>query len=209
MEDICKRLDELVVQYFSALEKLTDTREQLQTLMKEGYFRLSKARYSMGNKAVSSLQYDANKMKALATITVSQDDDIPRFEVVRKKAATTRRKSSTSEDEHRSNIGTSEVRKRKGGDEVSAIKLKDMTLDDDEETIADPLRWFGVLVPGTLRQGQMSFIGAVEVSVELVNLQSELLTIQLKYKELLMKKRELMKKGEAVENTNSVDQDVK
>lgn len=199
METACANLDDLLVKYFNILEKFADAREQLQALMKEGYYRLSKARYSMGNKAVSSMQYDVNKMQALATITLSHDetDDRHMFELVRKKPSKARRKTALSEDEYSSTIGSTEVRKRKGGeDEVAVLRLEELTINDDS-TAPDPLRWFGVLVPPTLRQGQSNFIQAVEVSVELANLQSELEATRLKYRELLGKKSELMK-SEAV-----------
>ena len=46
----------------------------------------------------------------------------------------------------------------------------------------DPLKWFGVLVPSTLRQSQKDFRRAVESSVRLVNYQDELMKIVDEYR---------------------------
>ena len=38
----------------------------------------------------------------------------------------------------------------------------------------DPLKWFGLLVPGSLRQGKDHFSNAIELTVEATNVQNEL-----------------------------------
>ncbi|XP_070559226.1 coiled-coil domain-containing protein 115-like [Ptychodera flava] len=217
MEDVCTRLDDLVVRYFETLAKVEEERERLQALLKEGYFRLSKARYSMGNKAVSSLQYDINNMKALATVFVRQSpsESECRFEVERKKPAKMKKWKSSSKEIHSSLPGSMdspdspEVRRRKGGaddqnsDEMPSIQLQDLNISDenDENTAPDPLTWFGVLVPSTLRQGQASFIQAVEVCCTLANLQSDLEKNRVEYRDLLEKKEKLSKQSSQTAET--------
>ena len=46
----------------------------------------------------------------------------------------------------------------------------------EEEKVAfkDPLKWFGFLVPNTLRQSQSSYRKAVEISIECANIQNEI-----------------------------------
>ena len=49
------------------------------------------------------------------------------------------------------------------------------TIKEEEATPSkDPLKWFGFLVPNTLRQSQSSYRKAVEVTVECANLQNEI-----------------------------------
>ena len=44
----------------------------------------------------------------------------------------------------------------------------------EEVKTKDPIKWFGVLVPQTLRQSQKHFSKAVELSVEATNIQNEI-----------------------------------
>lgn len=44
----------------------------------------------------------------------------------------------------------------------------------------DPLKWFGILIPNSLRQAQRSYHKAIELSLELANLQSQLEAEMLK-----------------------------
>ena len=40
--------------------------------------------------------------------------------------------------------------------------------------VKDPIKWFGVLVPNSLRQTQVAFVKALELSVECANIQSQI-----------------------------------
>ncbi|XP_078286313.1 vacuolar ATPase assembly protein VMA22 [Rhinoraja longicauda] len=71
---VCRRLDQRLLRYLEDVERLGERREQLERLMEQGWFSLSKARYSMGSKLVSSLQYGP-EMVALARVDVSQKQD--------------------------------------------------------------------------------------------------------------------------------------
>lgn len=53
------------------------------------------------------------------------------------------------------------VRRRKAeenGPEESELEERIQELSIEEVTIQDPLKWFGILVPAALRQGQNAFI---------------------------------------------------
>jgi len=39
----------------------------------------------------------------------------------------------------------------------------------------DPLKWFGILVPSSLRQAQQTYSKAIELTLEMATLQSDLL----------------------------------
>ncbi len=54
----------------------------------------------------------------------------------------------------------------------------------------DPLKWFGVLVPSSLRRSQADFRRAVESSVRLVNYQEELMKIVVEYRKISAKSSE-------------------
>merc|ERR1712181_111617 len=46
----------------------------------------------------------------------------------------------------------------------------------------DPLRWFGFMPPASLRKAQAHFVKALELTVEVANLQSELGGVQARLK---------------------------
>ncbi|KAG8428954.1 hypothetical protein GDO86_018732 [Hymenochirus boettgeri] len=66
---LCDRLDHLLLNLMEDLENLQDKRESLNRLIEQGWFSLSQARYTMGTKSVSSLQYSPD----MAPSTLVQD----------------------------------------------------------------------------------------------------------------------------------------
>uniref|UniRef100_A0A8C4N9H9 Vacuolar ATPase assembly protein VMA22 n=1 Tax=Eptatretus burgeri TaxID=7764 RepID=A0A8C4N9H9_EPTBU len=77
---------------------------------------------------------------------------------------------------------------------TSSLERWDKTSDNAVEKVLpqDPLKWFGVLVPQSLRQAQQSFKQAIPVSVELASLQVQLHDAQDLYSHLLEKKQQLL-----------------
>uniref|UniRef100_A0A3B3ZEM2 Vacuolar ATPase assembly protein VMA22 n=1 Tax=Periophthalmus magnuspinnatus TaxID=409849 RepID=A0A3B3ZEM2_9GOBI len=57
LEQSSRELDEKLLRFMDQLELLEEKRASLNALIEQGWFSISKARYSMGNKHVSSLQY--------------------------------------------------------------------------------------------------------------------------------------------------------
>ena len=93
------------------------------------------------------------------------------------------------------------------GSRVAEVKdaAKKKENDDDccsseEEVVQvghDPLKWFGFLVPTTLRQSQACFTKAVEISVlEVANVQNEIEGVMARQKFLKRTKAKLQKEEE-------------
>ncbi|MGH0129171.1 UNVERIFIED_CONTAM: hypothetical protein FKN15_037611 [Acipenser sinensis] len=55
--EVSVRLDGLLLRFMDQMENLQEKRNLLNSLIEAGWFAMSKARYAMGNKCVSSLQY--------------------------------------------------------------------------------------------------------------------------------------------------------
>ncbi|XP_071960168.1 coiled-coil domain-containing protein 115-like [Antedon mediterranea] len=208
--EICVKLDELVIQYFNILDDLNAERTLLENSLKQGYFNLSKARYSMGNKSVGSLQYNSKCMKALAEVCINETSE-ECFELIRKKPEKKTSKSKTVQQIESTTKQTT-VRRRKGqeeksdGDSESTCRIEELTITDkstenegDVEVLTDPIKWFGILVPGVLRHGQADFIQAVSTSCRIANLQKELITTKAEYRSLYSKKQQLN-----TENINTI-----
>ncbi|RUS90212.1 hypothetical protein EGW08_001993, partial [Elysia chlorotica] len=68
-----EKLDEKVLQIFDALEELYKTQERLEQVMKDGFFNMSRARYSMGLKRVSADQILEAEMRANKTVLICED----------------------------------------------------------------------------------------------------------------------------------------
>lgn len=73
------------------------------------------------------------------------------------------------------------------------VKVDNQAADNNNEkagTISkqDPLKWFGVLVPQSLRQSQSNFKQSVNTAVQIVNIQEKLLRLKEQYVELMKEK---------------------
>ncbi|EDV25817.1 uncharacterized protein TRIADDRAFT_55299 [Trichoplax adhaerens] len=141
---------------------------------------MSKARYSMGNKAVTALQYPSD-MEAITRVVIdpSKDSNYEEFRVLRSNISDRIDDKKTKNGEEIK----STVRRRKGesGDKTTVDKLAQdldkMKMSKKEEKanqIGNPLNWFGVLVPPCLRSAQKDFEKAINICVEMASLQQEI-----------------------------------
>lgn len=68
---------------------------------------------------------------------------------------------------------------------IPPIKAKQNTDNGPRSHGQDPLKWFGVLVPQNLRQGQAWFQKALDLVIQCINIKEELENCQYEYKKLL------------------------
>ncbi|XP_051864887.1 coiled-coil domain-containing protein 115 isoform X3 [Pristis pectinata] len=181
-ESLCERLDEQLLRYLEEMEQLNDRRDQLERLMEQGWFLLSKARYSMGNKRVSALQYGP-EMVPLARVDVSQEDDGHySFRVERVDSGDVQTVGAVVDESlEMEEIGPKEwegsplVRRRRprgsgeegqkappadglvGGSRASTKDGRRVAQQGATLPAQEPLNWFGILVPQSLRLAQASF----------------------------------------------------
>ncbi|XP_064812211.1 coiled-coil domain-containing protein 115 [Oncorhynchus masou masou] len=189
----CVLLDQKLLVFMDQLELLEEKRERLNSLIEQGWFSMSKARYSMGNKQVSALQYGSEMEPLVRVHTRTLESGEAEFQ-------TKRRTLKSPEERQVEDIGPKDkegVRRRVKTQEVPEIDQSDNKHPWTETEPApsskpepnpqqDPLKWFGILVPQTLKQAQASFKQVVELSVEVATLQSAVLTtrqqLQMKQK---------------------------
>ena len=141
----------------------------------QGYFSMAKARYAMGAQTVGALQYDTvmsalvhmrlNSETVLHGETVSPTEERFEFKVERiqpgmvDKSHTSQLEETVQKESH--------LRRRKP---VSAEEhsVEDLPPAEEEREVEkgvregeppkDPLKWFGILVPQSLRHSQQCFI---------------------------------------------------
>ncbi|XP_008591957.1 PREDICTED: coiled-coil domain-containing protein 115 [Galeopterus variegatus] len=146
-------LDSLLLQLLGDLEELEAKRAALNARVEEGWLSLAKARYAMGAKSVGPLQYAAHMEPQVCVRASEAQDGLEKFRVVRAGA-------QTPEE-----VGPREaaLRRRKG----PTRPLEP----EPSATPQDPLNWFGILVPHSLRQAQASFRNGLQLAADIANLQ--------------------------------------
>ena len=141
----------------------------------QGYFSMAQARHAMGGPSrVSSLQYDS-AMSALVNVQAKtppksendaklpgKDDSGEKTEFYLEWKLPNKKGKKPSADSKESDVS---VRRRNVGSGIEDVSLKPEVASGDERegggsggaVVKDPLLWFGVLVPPTLRQSQLCF----------------------------------------------------
>ncbi|KAM9250190.1 coiled-coil domain-containing protein 115 [Cariama cristata] len=166
-------LDAAALELLEALEELQQRRELLGQLLRQGWLSLSHARYSLGCHRVSSLQYGAAIAPRLRVLPRQEPGGAPRFEEV---------PGGDAEEPDPPRGGGDGLRQRRGPPEKGGAPPR---------APPDPLSWFGVLVPPSLRQAQRSFSQGVTVAVELAGLQGAVTAAAARYRALVRRKRRL------------------
>ncbi|KAJ7317580.1 hypothetical protein JRQ81_003742 [Phrynocephalus forsythii] len=188
-EEVCKELDQLVLQLFDALEMLQTKRKAFNSLIEQGWFCLSKSRYAMGNKSVSTLQYGPQMTPLVWVKTSEKEKSQVEFVVVSEEEV---RPSKAEHGATVEEVGPSDqgLRRRKGLEKPEglhpAAEAAAQTAAKSEHH--DPLSWFGILVPQSLRQAQRTFREGIHLAAEIASLQSEIETIRRRYRRLLERK---------------------
>ncbi|XP_002712320.1 coiled-coil domain-containing protein 115 [Oryctolagus cuniculus] len=171
--DVRTELDSLILQLLADLEELEAKRAALNGRVEEGWLSLAQARYAMGVKSVGPLQY-ASRMEPQVCVCASEaPDGLQNLRVVRAGA-------QIPEE-----VGPREaaLRRRKGPTKTP----------EPESTTApqDPLNWFGILVPHSLRQAQASFRDGLQLAGDIATLQIRISWGQSQLRKLQEKLRQL------------------
>uniref|UniRef100_A0A673M5H7 Vacuolar ATPase assembly protein VMA22 n=1 Tax=Sinocyclocheilus rhinocerous TaxID=307959 RepID=A0A673M5H7_9TELE len=165
-------------------------------LLTQGWFSIAKARYSMGNKQVSALQY-ASEMEPLVYVETSVlEGGTAELKCERKENKTEELKSDTIED-----IGAKETvsgLRRRINTIQKGVKEEEQETDPQVKTKAesctpeqrDPLKWFGILVPQNLKQAQSAFKEVITLSAEIASLQSAILATRKEMQAQMKEKQE-------------------
>lgn len=171
-------LDEELICFMDQLELLEEKRGKLNSLIEQGWFSISKARYSMGNKQVSALQY-ASEIEPLVFVH-SRTLDNCGVEFFTDRMNEERNTSSPVEDIGPEDTGVRRRNKpKKDGTEKEASEDSNSEKPPELNPVKeshhnpqqDPLKWFGILVPQSLKQAQSSFKQVIELSTEIATLQ--------------------------------------
>ncbi|XP_074500377.1 coiled-coil domain-containing protein 115 isoform X2 [Sebastes fasciatus] len=204
-------LDEKLLRLMDQLELLEEKRAALNSLIEQGWFSMSKARYSMGNKHVSPLQY-ASEIEPLVCVHARKLDNGEMdfcTERVKQKCNIDAGKDARSVED----IGPQEegVRRRikpnkdnaekEASEEATREKAPEVTpaRKSEQNPQQDPLKWFGILVPQSLKQAQSSFKQGIELSAEIATLQTAVLNTRQELKHSMKDKHTLQEESSAAQ----------
>ncbi|ORX59893.1 hypothetical protein BCR36DRAFT_579339 [Piromyces finnis] len=163
-------IDNCLFELLELVENFNEIRIKSNKELSSGYFNLAKSKYSLGAGAFTSLSYD-KRMTCGAKITCDKIDD---KELVQFKLGGEMYEKKVKSTENESNI------KNRNNEE----KTEQNKTNIEEVKFRNPLLWYGVLVPQSLRSSQKDFKNALTSIVELTNLSLKINEKYNEYKEL-------------------------
>ncbi|KAM8793678.1 coiled-coil domain-containing protein 115 [Eudromia elegans] len=145
MAALCQELDEAALELLDALETLQRRREAFASCLEQGWLSLSQARYALGCHRVSSLQYGATMVPRVRVTHSLGPGGAPRFEEL-------------LAPEGAPPEPPPGPRQRRGAPPRPGAPPEEAPgAPPPKPPPRDPLTWFGILVPRSLRQAQGSF----------------------------------------------------
>ncbi|GKT43941.1 uncharacterized protein ColSpa_04122 [Colletotrichum spaethianum] len=185
-------IDSLLERYLVLLDEYTVLRERLGKAQVGMYQNIARANFSAERGVRYGPDYYDERMRASRVLDISANPrGVPRFEVVQPADAVTVPKAAGVEAEAETRegraSGDADEAPRNGADEAtSADEAKGEAETEKEEQAkkqkksSDPLRWFGILAPLTLRQAQTLSVQAVQdIIPRLVSVDAEMKDVEI------------------------------
>ncbi|CAL0305900.1 unnamed protein product [Lupinus luteus] len=155
--------EKLVLQFMDSLHSYLSLFDALSSTLRQGWFDLASARYSMGASRINSRLLDLNFHSASTTFKITNYDGTqPNFTL--HKWISPEHESAQLEDENKQPQDNNEV--------TVATLSNDQQVQKEQ---AKSLSVFGILISPKLRDSQLSFEKALETLVEIANVRSALL----------------------------------
>ncbi|CAF1009999.1 unnamed protein product [Adineta steineri] len=76
----------------------------------------------------------------------------------------------------------------------------------DKEHCNDTLKWFGLLTPNILKQGQKSFQQTIDLALDACRRQENILYLKSQIEQLLKEKKSYLTKENLIDNNNKTDE---
>lgn len=198
LEDLHSKLDRLALTSLDIVEQLLKERERLELCVRDGYFEITRARHVMSPTAVSALQLPSADSDRTVRALVKVDRNVESDELIQDVQLVLSRETGDATEQNVSNDVNQEdgLRQRptksNPNEQESNLNSKNFKKLSGKD---DPLQWFGVLVPQSLRNCQQNFCAATKSVCKIASLQTNLETVQKQYRHL-KKELELLTDGE-------------
>ncbi|XP_038704605.1 coiled-coil domain-containing protein 115-like isoform X2 [Tripterygium wilfordii] len=180
--------DENVLRFLDSMDGYLGLMDSLSATLRQGWFELASAKYSMGALRVNGALLDLKVHPAATSLTVTQDDvdselKQPHFTLCKWVSSGNEKSSSqevkskeddllkTSDSQQPQNHGSSQMFGKTSARDGATFEVDNQV----SKERAKSLSMFGTLVSPKLRAVQPSFETALETIVEIVNIQSSML----------------------------------
>ncbi|KAL9238087.1 hypothetical protein vseg_012560 [Gypsophila vaccaria] len=181
--------DEELLKFMDSLDSYLSLINSLSSSLRQGWFDLASARYSMGASRVNSVLLDLKEHSASTYVEVGIDEE-PQFTLC-KWASVNAEGSVESKDEDSGLNQSSSIRQRHKDVSQRAEAEANSPVDGSSDNKVDQvqkervksLAVFGTLVSPKLRSAQSSFETAVETLVEIANMRALMLSSYDKVRE--------------------------
>ncbi|CAG8585138.1 1201_t:CDS:2 [Acaulospora morrowiae] len=190
MDEICAKLDTVLTEYLGLISTFQEEWKKIGKELEGGFLQMAHAKYTMGPGRISQDQYDG-RMQAFTRVLISQEEG---GSVNNTSGATNFQYTLTSGQleiskgiSNDSNNSSSPLRRR-------AIESGEIVTDKPtkKRVLRDPLNWFGVLVPSSLRESQRHFKQGFSGMINIINLRGEIIKKEVEYQTLKREKERMM-----------------
>ncbi|CAG8452334.1 846_t:CDS:2 [Ambispora leptoticha] len=160
LAEICEQLDTTALEYLDLISSYEEQWKRISKELEKGFLSLAHAKYAMGPSSLTQHQYDG-RMKADTRILISEDQE-----------ANNELGQNNSRQIILINVSDPELDVLSTDDivdkplETGGLRQRNVRISEKENEklnftkkgfIKNPLNWFGVLVPSSLRESQNSF----------------------------------------------------
>ncbi|CAG8492800.1 10350_t:CDS:2 [Ambispora gerdemannii] len=206
LTEICEQLDTVVLEYLDLISSYKEQWKRISKELENGFLSLAHAKYAMGPSLLTQHQYDG-RMKADTRVIISENQgakansfdnelgqsnncqlilisgilDGPELDMLfagdiaadtLEAGGLRQRNIKVSEKEN--NINMSENLEKHNYTKKRSIK--------------NPLNWFGILVPSSLRESQNSFKQGLQEMINIINMRTKIHVKGQEYKKLKVEK---------------------
>ncbi|KAL8772059.1 MAG: hypothetical protein Q9209_002725 [Squamulea sp. 1 TL-2023] len=183
-ETLMEELDDLLERYLDLVHRYNALHRNMAKDLASGYFSLAQANFSNHNRVRYGQDFYDDRMQASTTFYINPSTDETGHD-------------ADIERSCRETISVTTVQPvSKSLDTKQAVTDEDCENPQNEgnsnNSASDPLKWFGILVPPTLRASQASFKNAVIETIPLLaNLSNEMKSMEIKIRRTRKKIRKL------------------
>ncbi|CAO3672142.1 unnamed protein product [Umbelopsis vinacea] len=216
LKSVCEQLDNLAIQYIEEADAISKLKQNIGNEMAKGFFNLGHAKYTMGTNKLSRYSYD-ERMKSLYKIKVNEQRDnrndvfsITNVEFDDESKAN-ENLSDTAKDEVTEQLNKLTLRQRTAAQANADRTVPEMLKENEKDESAtntekraskkrtekrpidrNPLHWFGILVPASLRTCQQHFKNAALYTLEEANHLNRLTVLEEQYQALQKRKAQIL-----------------
>ncbi|KAL1880661.1 hypothetical protein Daus18300_001273 [Diaporthe australafricana] len=168
-------IDALLERYLILLDEYTTLRTKLSQLQTGMFQQLARANFSAERGMRYGPDFYDERMQALRQVSISTEESLPIFKV----SHSSRGRGDDAHQDLRPDQPAEAPEAPSDAGPASGSKAE-READSKKQNAKDPLRWFGVLTPLSLRQTQAHAVEAVEQVVpRLVSLNAEMQDLEI------------------------------